>query len=79
MITIFPLDLLGLQRNEHMLSALWPEPNKNTQPVSVKPFVDTGDIRPHTSQNIDNPRGLKAPWSFHLVEQGLNPFRQFDA
>jgi hypothetical protein len=66
---ICPLYLPDFQRNEHMLSALWPKPNENTQPVSVKPFVDSGNIRPHTSQNINNPRGLKAPWSVDLVEQ----------
>jgi hypothetical protein len=76
---MLPLYLTGLQGNEHMLSALWPKPDENTQPVSVKPYVDTGNIRLHTSQNTDNPHGLKAPWSVDLVKKQFSPFRQFDA
>ena len=76
---MLPLYLPGLQGNEHMLSALRPEPDENTQPVSVKPYVDTGNICLHTSQNIDDPHGLKAPWSVDLAKQRLSPFRQFDA
>ena len=74
-----PFHLTGLRGNEHMLSTLRPEPNENTQTVSVKPYADTGNICLHTSQNIDNPHGLKAPWSVDLAKQRLSPFRQFDA
>jgi hypothetical protein len=62
-----------------MLSALRPEPNENTQPVPVKPFVDTGNICLHISQNINDSHELKASRPVDLVEQRLGPFRQFDA
>jgi hypothetical protein len=52
-----------------MLSALQPKPIENTQPVSIKPYFDTGNFLLHTSQNIDNPHRLKAPWSVDLVKQ----------
>ncbi len=55
-------------RIEHMLSTLWPEPDENTQPVSVKPYIDTGNFRLHTIQDIDNPHGLKAPQSIDRVK-----------
>ncbi len=64
-----PLYLTGFRGNEHMLSTLRPEPDENTQPVSVKPYVDTGNFYLHTSQDINNPHGLKAPWPVDLVKQ----------
>ena len=74
-----PLHLTGLRGNEHMLSTLQPEPDENTQPVSVKPYVDTGNFCLHTSQDIGNSHGLKAPWPVDLVKQQFSPLRQFNA
>jgi hypothetical protein len=62
-----------------MLSALRPEPDENTQPVPVKPYINTGNIRLHTSQSINNPHGLKAPRTVDLIKQQQSPFRQFNA
>ena len=63
------LYLKGFGGDEHLPSTLWPEPDENTQPVSIKPYVDADNFLLHFIHDINNPHGLKTTWPVDLVIQ----------
>ncbi len=67
------LYLMGFSGNKHLSFPLRPKPDKNGHPVSIKPFVNTGNAQLHFIQNINNPPGLPVLGPLILLYNGSTP------